>query len=138
VNQKLMRHPVSNKPILSDVVCVDDFGDMVFVCQYTGVFVAAGEAIFIGPVMPNVNGTYVCATDAMPVFRAQKTSFNELDANCNMCRHLERAQRPKNIGGFLFGRCAKGIDPKLYSTVDGLNQFHPEDYMGMTCWEARV
>jgi len=27
-----MRHPVSNKPILNDVVCVDDFGDMGMTC----------------------------------------------------------------------------------------------------------
>jgi hypothetical protein len=126
----MMRHAVSKKPILNDPVCVDDFGNIVFICQYTRSFVATDLAIFIGPCMPNVTGTYACAPDAMPAYKRSRTAFNEAEANCNTCRHLRRVPHEKNKAGHLFGECIRGMS-------DQVMQFHPDDPMGMSCWESR-
>lgn len=134
----MLRHPKTNKPILNAPVCVDDFGGMVFVCQYTKSMVSVDAAIFVGPCMPNVNGTYVCAPDAMDAFRESKATFDAMDANCNTCKSLQRTQHAKNKGGFLYGKCEKGITQHQYPMSAGVIMFHPDDSMGMQCWEARL
>jgi hypothetical protein len=133
----MMRHPVTNKPILNAAVCTDDFGSLVFVCQYTQSMVTVDSSIFIGPVMPNVNGTYVCAPHALAAFKSSRANFNAEERNCNTCKSLQRIQHAKNKGGFLYGRCGKGITEHQYPMKGDVIMFHPDDPMGMPCWEAR-
>lgn len=132
-----LRHPVTNKLILNSPICVDDWGNMVFICQYTKQFVSTDNAIFMGPVMPNVVGTYVCVKDVGPAYRQSKNELNAYDANCNSCTHLQRIKHDKNTGGFLYGKCAKGHNPGLYQSKESVIMFHPDDPMLMTCWESR-
>lgn len=134
----VFRHPVSKKPILNAPVCVDDFGSMVFICQYTKALVWIENAIFIGSCMPNVHGTCVCAPDAMEAFKASKAAFNENDANCNTCKHLQRVPHEKSRGGFLYGKCGKGIVEHQYPVKDGIIMFHPDDPMLRECWSPRA
>lgn len=125
------RHPKSGKPILNHdtVVCVDDFGNEVVICQYTRNPVSVADAIYIGPCIPQLNGTYLCAADAMPAFKASKRNFDEMDANCNSCQHLERVQFVRNSSTALMpGVCGRTKEKLL---------FHPDDHMGMVCWEGR-
>jgi hypothetical protein len=123
----MLRHPKSNKPILNVAVCTNDFGDMVYECAYTKVLVATKDAIFIGPCVPQVNGTYVCAPDAMPAFRKSKALFDASDANCNTCSKLVRTPQKACPSGIMVGSCHLGEQ-----------RFHPEDWMGMDCWTART
>lgn len=118
------------RKILNQPIATDDYGSSVYKCQYSGRFVSAGSGIFIGACLPNVSGTYVCAPDSMPEFKQSKANFDEMDANCNTCANLERVSHPKIKGGFLRGKCKK--QKTMFNP-----QFHPDDYMGMPCWEAR-
>ena len=122
----IMRHPKSNKPILNTPVCTDDFGDMVFKCAYTSALVAVRDAIFIGPCVPQVNGTYVCAPDAGFAFKQSRALFDESEANCNTCSKLVRPPQKARPSGHMVGSCHLGEQ-----------RFHPEDWMGMACWTAR-
>jgi hypothetical protein len=62
--------------------------------------------------------------------------------NCNTCRHLCRVKHEKNSAGFLYGRCASSssnLDAHPYNHLmqDGIMAFHPDDLMGMPCYESR-
>ena len=133
-----LRHPTTNKLILNAPLCVDDFGNMVFKCQYTGSMVSIDVGIYIGACLPSVSGTYVCAQNAMADYKLHRAAFNEMDANCNTCKSLNRIPHPKKSGGFLYGECAKGITEHQYPMVDGVFMFHPNDPMDMACWEPRA
>ncbi len=126
---QMMRHPKTNKPILNHPLCVDDFGNLVYRCKYTQAIVTTDVAIFIGPCLPQLNGTYVCAPDAWPVFKKSARDFAEMDANCNTCRHLARNKPPKNPHAPWSGMCLFSGKPTA---------FHPDDWMGMECWSART
>ena len=116
------RHPTSNKTILNRP---DEEG--LYNCQYTGLKVRIDDAIFLGPCTPQVSGTYVCHPAALPAFRKSKRAFDEHEANCNTCQHLERVPHEKRKDGLLLGRC------HLKASI----WFHPDDYMGMHCYEQR-
>lgn len=131
------RHPVSNKPVLGQPIGVDDFGNCLYECNFTKKIVHIGEGIYLGPVIPQVNGTYVCHPDAIEARKTSVKHFNEVEANCNTCKHLERVKHEKAKGGFLYGKCGKGTTKHLYPVNNGVIMFHPEDWMGMDCWEAR-
>jgi hypothetical protein len=116
------------KKVLNQSQCTDDYGNQVFFCQYTGKSVSIGEHIFIGPVVPQVNGTYVCAKNAMQAYKESKAMFNENEANCNTCAKLERLKHEKRKDGLLIGNC-KNIGENI--------QFHPDNHMAMPCWVKR-
>ncbi len=133
----MLRHPTSNKLILNAPACIDDFGNMVFRCQYTSKFVATNTAIFMGPIMPNVSGTYVCSPDCVEEYKLSKSNFNAIDTNCNFCVNLERVKHAKNAAGFLYGSCKKDVTMHQYPVDGKVIMFHPEDPMHMKCWEPR-
>jgi len=114
------------KRVINEPVCVDDHGDEVYVCQYTHKPVTVRDSILLGPIVPSVPGTYVCAPDAKPARRESMMAFNEMEANCNTCAMLTRVPHPKSPDGFLLGKCYKGE-----------RKFHPDDPMGMSCWVSR-
>jgi len=116
------RHPKSGKPILNKP---DAQG--FYTCQYTQLPVKWDEAIFLGPCVPQVSGTYVCHPSATPAHKQSKRLFDEHEANCNTCKHLVRKQHNKRKDGQLLGQCHKNNDLL----------FHPEDHMGMVCYEQR-
>ena len=116
------RHPKSGKPILNQPD-LEGF----YTCQYTGLKVLREEAIFLGPCIPQVVGTYVCHPTALPFFRKSKRMFDESEANCNTCSHLVRKRHDIRKDGQLLGHCHKNNDLL----------FHPDDYMGMVCYEQR-
>ncbi len=124
----MSRHPTSGKRILNESFCVDDFGNLVFMCQYTNKPVAVDAMIFIGPCVPQVTGTYVCHPDARDAYKESKRLFDESEANCNTCRHLVRAKHAPRKDGRLKGSCH--VNPSI--------AFHPEDWMGMPCYEQRT
>ena len=116
----------SPKRILNKAICTDDFGNEVYKCHYSEKPVSVVESIFIGPLIPQVNGTYVCAPDAKHAYVESKKAFDEMDANCNTCRNLDRLPHEKRE--LMRGMCA----------IRGeIVRFHPEDCMSMTCWDAR-
>ncbi len=133
----IMRHPKSGKEILNKPICCDDFGSMVFKCQYTDAYVLVEDAIFLGPVMPNVSGTYVCSKNSLDAYKASRSLFNETDANCNFCNNLVRIKHEKSKAGFLFGTCQKGIKEQIYPIKDNVIMFHPDDCLNFSCWESR-
>jgi hypothetical protein len=72
-------------------------------------------------------------------------AFNEMDANCNACRHLIRVPSDKHVSrvaGLLWGRCGGKMDvaahPYADRMVDGVFPFAPSDWQGMPCWESRA
>ena len=72
----------------------------------------------------------------------ERDAYNEMDRNCNACRHLERvasAPRGKPYATWQ-GKCKSStprFDVHPYPLLDGVFNFHPNDSMNMPCWEAR-
>jgi len=116
------RHPTNGKPILNK-----PDADGFYTCQYTGAKVRLEDAIYLGPCVPQVNGTYVCHPDARDAYRQSKRLFDESEAKCNTCRHLVRTKHAPRKDGRLRGSCH--VNPSI--------AFHPEDWMGMPCYEQR-
>jgi hypothetical protein len=126
------RHPKSKRPIHSPEVCVDDFGNSVVRCHYTGKLVHVGDptAQYIGPVTPQAPGTYLCAADAREAFKKSRALFDESEANCNTCTHLQRIPHGKqHPSAPMRGVCGANGAALV---------FHPDDFMGMSCWEGRA
>jgi hypothetical protein len=98
----------------------------VYVCPFTEKQVSADDAIFLGPIVPSVSGSYVCHIDAEEERVKSKKAFDEFEKNCNTCADLKRLPHDKK-GGFMRGSCHKLGDHK----------FHPDDPMFMDCWQAR-
>lgn len=122
----MMRHPKSGKLVLNPP---DENGFSV--CQYTKKSVRFGDHIFIGPVVPQADGTYICAKDAMPFFRAAGKEFHAVDRNCNTCRHLIRVKHDRREDGMQPISCADG-------KFSGVLMNHPDDCTGMECWKRRL
>ncbi len=119
------------KKILSEPLGQDDFGFAFYKCQYTGKVVQQPNHIFLGAVLPQVSGSYVCDPGATPFRRAASQQLAELDQNCNTCRNLERLPHEKqHPAATLTGKC-------LNQPYKPVVRFHPEDWMGMSCWQAR-
>lgn len=114
--------------ILNNPIATDDYGNNVYLCQYTKKPVSTDKSIMLGSVMPSVKGTYVCSPDAKDARKQSKANFDEMDANCNTCKNLMRVQHEKRRDGCLEGVC----------TLNNVRmKFHPDDWMGNKCWEKR-
>jgi hypothetical protein len=126
--------------VLNIPVAIDDYGNSVFLCHYTGVPVSIGDHIYIGPCIPQLSGTYVCAQDAHAWFRDDKYAFDESEANCNTCVNFGRLPHPKSPSGFLRGQCsyAPAQHPLLYVRTNADFWIHPDDRMGMSCYTPRT
>ena len=119
------------------LLCVDDFGSEVYKCHWTGKPIAIPDAVVIGGFMPGVKSKFICHPDYIEARKLSHKSFNESEANCNTCKHLFRVKREKNAG-FLYGEClAKSKEVKIYPVIDNVMMFHPDDWMGMKCYEHR-
>jgi hypothetical protein len=119
------------RKILNEPIFQDDYGFGVYVCQYTKklVVISHGEFIYLGACLPQVKGSYVCSVDSNNAYKESKTLFNEFEANCNTCKNLTRVpfkkQHPANPMTAICSFKKENIT------------FHPDDHMGMECWEKR-
>lgn len=123
-------------------VCVDDYGVEVYRGHYSGVLVWADRAVFFGAVIPQCNSRYL--DDPVLGKEGRRTSFKafcDSEGNCNTCRHLERTPHAKRRDGFLEGRCRNPVQierhPYRSRFVGDVMIFHPDDWMGMPCYESR-
>lgn len=109
-------------------VCIDDFGNRVFKCNYTGVFTTSPK--LVGAIIPGVKLREAadCSAVALALRKASEQAFHESEMNCNTCSNLVRTKMPKNAG-WLYGSCQK--NPSL--------QFHPDDPMpeNINCYVSR-
>lgn len=119
----------SGKEILSKYLCVDDFGNEVFLCHWTRNPVFADDYIVLGPFNQAISGTYVCHPSALNVYAQSRIAWDESERNCNVCLHLVRIRSvDKYKTGLLSGACNVRPEPFL---------FHPGDPMHMPCWTHR-
>jgi hypothetical protein len=117
-----------NKKVLNKPIATDDQGNEVYLCQFSKKPVSINHAVMLGPLMANVSGTFVCHQDGKEARKQSKICFDENEANCNTCKNLMRVHHDKIKGGFLEGVCQKNKERI---------RFHPDDWMGKECWEAR-
>ena len=89
------------KKVLNKPIATDDLGNEVYLCQYSKQPVTADKAIFLGPLIPSVSGTYVCHTNGIDARKQSKKNFDEMDANCNTCKSLMRTHHEKRKDGQL-------------------------------------
>lgn len=114
--------------VLNKTIATDDQGNEVYQCHYSKKPVSTDRSINLGPLMASVSGTYICHPDGTEARKQSKKNFDEMDANCNTCKNLERKKHAKRKDGQLVGVCKLNNEPLL---------FHPDDYMGMECWKCR-
>lgn len=113
-------------------ICTDNYGAEVYKCRFTGDLVSGDAAQTVGPFIAGVDAVYVMGTGAKAkaAMKVSRANFDESEANCNTCKHLDRVNKGKVAGGFLYGKC------KARKQL-GVMQFHPNDPMHMECWQAR-
>lgn len=125
------------------MICIDDFGNEVHRCFWTGKLVSADIAVITGGFMPGVKSQFIAHPDHHQAKRDSYIAFADIcERNCNTCKHLERAKQEKNRAGFLYGFCKsenskKHTSPYADREKDGLMVFHPDDPMHMDCYESR-
>ena len=125
-------------------ICVDDYGVAVYRCHYTFDLVWADVAAFVGATLPGVRARYVVSPGNIPLaaHKAQGIRFHESEANCNTCFHLGRVAHAKTPSKFMHGKC-RAQHPHhesnpYFGRMDGeVMIFHPEDWMGMPCYQSR-
>ncbi len=128
--------------ISQNPICTDDFGNLVYSCHWTGVPVSIVDSVIGGGFYPGVKSTFICSPDHKHAKKESHRLFNEMDMNCNNCKHLDRVKREKNSAGFLFGKCLSDDrfltdSPYAYAEENDVMMFHPDDWMGMLCYEQR-
>ena len=124
-------------------ICVDDYGEAVFRCFWTGAIFWASRAILTGPIIPQARVQHIAAPGYEAARRESARRFADTEQNCNTCRHLVRVPHAKDIAGFLRGKCgSQNADMEAHpykGRFDGeVMIFHPSDFMGMPCYEGRV
>ena len=124
----------SGKKIISEYLCVDDYGNEVFRCQFTGLTVHADDFIALGPFIDCGAVTYVCHPTAMSAYKAARREFDEFEANCNTCKNLIRLPHESRAGS-IRGTCQKLKRKNNFVSIEFF--VHPGDPMFMQCWEAR-
>jgi len=132
------------RKILSKLLCTDDFGNLTYVSFWSKKIVSpADDSILLGAVVPQVSSTFLCAPEDKQKRIESVKIFNEYEANCNTCKHLERVPHEKRHGSSpLQGRCKKFKNPEHVTKhgaylENGIIRFWAEDYMGMPCHEMR-
>lgn len=126
-----------------DMLCVDNFGDGIYLCHHTNNIVHADDAVIVGAIVPSVNAKYVVLRGIGELAHKQSAQwFHESEANCNTCKHLVRVVHKKSKDGFLYGKCnSKTQDIELHQYrgewVGDIMKFHPHDPMHMSCYDSR-
>ncbi len=89
------------------------------------------EEIMASPgFFPGVKGFYPANRSTEKQARQEcRNIFDELEANCNTCRLLQRRTHSKHPQGFLFGICSKTQEDLI---------FHPDDPLDKKCYERRT
>lgn len=119
-------------------ICVDDFGNEVHKCGWTGRLVSIADAVISGGFYPGVKSSFLAVKDHHEAKRYSKACFDESEGNCNACKHLIRVKHEKNRAGFLHGKCAiQSQKPQIYPMAGDVMMFHPDDPMHMPCWTSR-
>jgi hypothetical protein len=123
-------------------------GDL-YRCQYSGRVAIEKWMKFISPVLPQcVSAEPVHKTlDQELINKKRKESiyaFNEMDANCNACKHFIRLKADNSHGAnaasnFVYGNCSNNGKIELipYKREGYQIMVHVADHMGMPCWESR-
>jgi hypothetical protein len=129
----------SGQVIISQPVCTDDFGTLVYRCFFTKKFTWADTARFVGPFI-QIPGTYVCHPNSKVAQQVSRRAFDEMEANCNTCIHFKRLPHTKDRSGLVRGSCdkvgnSKGIN--IYRLEKDEFWVPPEDPMHMRCWKGR-
>ena len=101
----------------------------VYECHWTDAWVKEQDVIWSGAIMPNVKFKYACTPGYEAERKKEVNYFNEIEANCNTCKHLRRVPHEKCKSGFLYGKCKE--------SKGEIMQFHPDDPMYMPCYEPR-
>ena len=114
--------------------------DDLIQCHYTGAMIARREAIRLGPIIPQVNVTYICHPLAADARKASLQLFYETEQNCNTCRFLIRVpfdRRSARISGLMPGKCNHPSSTPLYPKGGDNIMFAPDDCMLQPCYEQR-
>lgn len=121
---------------------VNTAGDLC-VCHYTGKLFPFEDGIVLGAVLPQVKISYWCCKDGAESARKKSIkAFQEVEQNCNTCRHLERVQFNKQDirwrqTGLQPGICNHPSPSPLYPDGGNSILFAPDDCMLQPCYEGR-
>lgn len=108
---------------------VDDYGDICLRCRYTNVVAPLSMMRNMGAHVPGVRQECWCRVpDGVSAWQQSARWFHENDANCNTCANLQRVPHQKCKFGMLQGVCM---------TTGNALTFHPDDWMGMSCYISR-
>lgn len=108
----------------------------VYLCHYTEKLVSEVDAIWVGGIIPQANIKYAHASGYKPLRELSVRDFNDMDANCNTCTHLERVKYEKSRYGWLYGKCKSTPINQLHCEEHNI-MFHPNDCMMMSCYKQR-
>ena len=117
--------------IIDPCVGTDDYGRSVY--RIGGEKLVTVDECSIWPCyMPGVKGFFLREKGyTKQDYRDEVRDLNALDANCNTCEHLIRVPFSRDSKAQLMvGKC--GHHPYKPEFT-----FHPDDFMGMKCWEPR-
>ena len=123
-------------------ICIDDYGNEVYIGHYTGLLIFAPDAAFFGAIIPQAKCRYV--DHAIAGKEARKVSYRlfcDSEQNCNTCKYLKRLPHTKNPHYPMTGQCLCTTNELLESPFwvgEGAKiLFHPDDWMGMECYVSR-
>ena len=105
-------------------------------CVHSGEIFNFNDGVIIGSVLPQSNMSFLCHPDFGSITRKESViALQELDKNCNTCKNLCRIEYRDSFG-FLKGNCTAFDSTHPYNR-ESFFYFHPDDFMGMNCWQSR-
>ncbi len=76
---------------IESYLCIDDYGDAVYRCAYSGSLTWPDDVIFMGSFMACVIVSDVChKVHYKEPYKQSRRLYDEMEANCNVCKHLKR------------------------------------------------
>ena len=109
-------------------------------CPYTKLLVTRKDAVVLGSVLPQVKVSSLCHPLAVVVRKHSIEALQELDQNCNTCKHLKRVEFDRaewKPSGLMPGECKNPKRKPLYPRDGNKILFAPDDCMLQDCYEGR-
>lgn len=112
------------------VVCVDNYGQAHFQCEFTKKILPGSSLKQVGRILRQAPGYNLMedSDEARSQRKVEVSAFDDMDQNCNACSNLVRSQVKVKSFELREGTC------RLTNEVI---KYHPDDFMGKPCFTNR-
>lgn len=112
------------------VVCVDNYGQAHFQCEFTKKILPGYSLKQVGRILRQAPGYNLMedSDEARSQRKVEVSAFDDMDQNCNACGNLVRSHVKAKSFELREGTC---------DLTKEVVKYHPDDFMGKSCFTNR-